>query len=466
MGFSFRKVLFLVVHIPDVKKNYNELFDYLSSHYEAVDGYNFYKELFPNNENVREMNKDFSQPNAIYLYQDEKDEDSERTFRRRIMLKDTWEEDYMEFVEGNPMTLCSGLTYRGRKNQLEKAQQMNALIFDLDSVSIKELNTLFKRFDENPEWIRTLPRPTYVSISGSGLHLYYFLEEPVDLFPNIKDQFRELKHMLTFRLWEYRETTKEENIQYQGINQGFRMIGSLNKKYNIPVVAFKTGKRVSVDYLNSYNYDKTKHVDVQKRFFTEHTLEESQIKFPEWYQKVIIEGNKERKNWTVNRALYDWWKKKIPEIKGGHRYYFLMVLVIYGVKCNIPKKEVEKDLYELYEIVKKVQHEHELSIEDVEAALDVYDPAYNNFPIDVIVEKTGIQIQKNKRNYRKQKEHLKGARAIQNVYDTEGKWRNSEGRPTKEKLVRQYIKENPNDNPTEIARKLGISRPTVYKYIK
>ena len=457
-------------HIPDVKKNYNELFEYLRGQYETVNGYEFYKDLFPNNENQGEMNTDFSQPNAIYLYQDEKDQDSERTFRRRIMLKDTWEEDYMEFVEGNPMTLCSGLTYRGRKNQLENAQQMNALIFDLDSVGIKELNTLFKRFDENPEWIRTLPRPTYVSISGSGLHLYYFLEEPVDLFPNIKDQFRELKHMLTFRLWEYRETTKEENIQYQGINQGFRMIGSLNKKYNLPVIAFKTGERVSVDYLNSYNHDKTKHVDVQKRFFTEHTLEESQIKFPEWYQKVIIEGNKERKNWTVNRALYDWWKKKIPEIKGGHRYYFLMVLVIYGVKCNIPKKEVEKDLYELYEIVKKVQHEHELSIEDVEAALDVYDPAYNNFPIDVIVEKTGIQIQKNKRNHRSQKAHLERARAVQEIDYPNAEWRNLEGRPkgtgTKEKLVKDFIKENSEASPTEIAIKLGISRSTVYKYLK
>ena len=45
-----------------------------------------------------------------------------------------------------------------------------------------------------------------------------------------------------------------------------------------------------------------------------------------------------------------------------------------------------------------------------------------------------------------------------------------EGRPkgsgTKEDLVKEYIKDNPNANPTEIARNLGISRPTVYKYLK
>jgi len=43
------------------------------------------------------------------------------------------------------------------------------------------------------------------------------------------------------------------------------------------------------------------------------------------------------------------------------------------------------------------------------------------------------------------------------------------GRPkgsgTKEDLVKEYIRKNPNDNPTEIARNLGISRPTVYKYL-
>ena len=32
-------------------------------------------------------------------------------------------------------------------------------------------------------------------------------------------------------------------------------------------------------------------------------------------------------------------------------------------------------------------------------------------------------------------------------------------------LVKEYIEKNPDDNPTEIARNLGISRTTVYKYL-
>ncbi len=71
------------------------------------------------------------------------------------MINDTWEQDFMDFVEENPMTLCSSLTYRGRANKLVQGQQLNALIFDLDSVGLQELNILFSRFDLTPEYPRT-----------------------------------------------------------------------------------------------------------------------------------------------------------------------------------------------------------------------------------------------------------------------------------------------------------------------
>ena len=76
-----------------------------------------------------------------------------------------------------------------------------------------------------------------------------------------------------------------------------------------------------------------------------------------------------------------------------------------------------------------------------------------------------IVLSENKKNYRKQEIHLKGARAIQEINDPEGNWRNQEGRPSKESLVREYLEENPDHSPTEIARNLGISRTTVYKYL-
>ena len=91
------------------------------------------------------------------------------------MLNDTWEDDYREFVEDNPMTLCSGIAYRGKINRLQYAQQMSALVFDLDSVGKDELRNLFSRIGKKPA-LRTLPQPTFIVMSGTGLHIYYVFE--------------------------------------------------------------------------------------------------------------------------------------------------------------------------------------------------------------------------------------------------------------------------------------------------
>ena len=162
-------------------ENYRGCYEYLSAQFEQVGGYDFYRELFPDNELYGVKYDDFSHPSAVYLYQGE----DERLHRRK-MYHDTWEQDYTEFVEQNPLTLCSGLVYRRNKNRLEHAQRMNALIFDLDGVGIGELRNLFLRFDGDPKRVRRLPMPTFLVLSGNGLHLYYVFKGPIDLYPNIK----------------------------------------------------------------------------------------------------------------------------------------------------------------------------------------------------------------------------------------------------------------------------------------
>lgn len=108
-------------------------------------------------------------------------------------------------------------------------------------------------------------------------------------------------------------------------------------------------------------------------------------------------------------------------------------------------------------------------MKDLYSALDVYDRGYYNFTINDIEKLTDIRIERNKRNYRKQETHLKIARGTKETLKELGEM-NPEGRPkgsgTKEELVKEYIEKNPDDNPTEIARALNISRPTVYKYLK
>ena len=89
--------------------DYTDVIDLLKSEYVEYSGFDFYNYIFPENENAGELHTDYSMPNAIYLYHDVRDEGTRRRMRRRVMLKDCWEADYKEYVENNPMTLCSGL---------------------------------------------------------------------------------------------------------------------------------------------------------------------------------------------------------------------------------------------------------------------------------------------------------------------------------------------------------------------
>lgn len=463
-----------------VTENYRQVCAYLEARYPEIDGYDFYRDIFPNNENAGELHEDFSHPNAIYLYKDEQDP-KRRALRRRIMLNDTWEEDYTEFVEENPMTLCSGLTYHSRANRLKDAQCMNALIFDLDGVGLNEIQSLFLRFGGDPNELRRLPMPTYLVASGSGLHIYYVFDKPIDLYPNIKLQLKSLKYDLTFRMWDYKGTTQVEEIQYQSINQSFRMVGSTNAKYGSVIRAFRTGERVTLEYLNGYAKEKNR-VNLKKPFRpSQMRLEEAKEKYPDWYQRTVVEGHREPKKWDIKGkqgyALYDWWLNHVNKIKGGHRYFFLMCMAIYACKCDVPKKKLREDMKKALAELERVEHhnpdgsEDHMHPEDIKSAMEAYDKAYYNFTINDIEHLTDVRIERNKRNGLKQNQHLYLARRRkEDMKAIELPMKAPEGRPkgsgTAQQRVAAYQAEHPEATVTEIARGLGISRTTVYKWVK
>ncbi len=437
----------------------------LSSQYEQINGYDFYRDVFPNNENKGEFNTDFSKPNAIFLYQDE----NTKQMKRRVMLNDSWEADYMDYIECNPMTLCSGLSYRGRANKLENAQQMNALIFDLDAVGANELDNILYLTTLSSDKIRAIPMPTYMVASGTGLHLYYVFDTPIDLFPNIKVQLKSLKYDLTYRFWNPTVTSKEKQIQYQSINQGFRMVGSINGKYGTEVIAYKTGKRWTLSDLNAYADSAENQVDINKPFRpTKITKDQAKEMYPEWYQRVVIDGNKSIKKWDIKSkqgyALYEWWRSHVRQVKGGHRYFYLMCMAIYACKCDVPFDKLKEDMRADFSIISQTRHSNPLTDDDMKSALEMYSREYYNFKIDDIEKLTDIRIERNKRNGRKQEQHLQLARGIRQLKESMGEVVSGGGRPDKAKIVQEWRKNNPNGKKIECERETGLSRHTVLKW--
>lgn len=463
--------------------NYHDVIEYLSCRYEELDGYDFYKELFPNCENVGAYHYDFSQPNAVYLYESDRDTGKKK---RRIMLVDSWEADFIEYVALNRGTLCGGLTYRGRMNRLKHAQQMNALVIDLDGVGFDEVRNLFLRFTVGRDNPFVCPLPTFLVASGDGLHIYYVFDQPIDLFPNIKLQMKALKYALTFKLWDYTVTSQYEKIQYQSINQGFRMVGSINDKYNTVLRAFRVGERITLEDLNSYVKEESR-VDITMRFRpSKMSRKQAKEQFPEWYQRVIVEGNKRQKKWNIagqkghnGDEIYNWWLNRVEEVKGGHRYFFMMCLVIYACKCDIPMKRLREDLEMVFQKLSRVNHKNALEQKDVDSALEAYSREYYNFKIEDIEKLTDLPIIRNARNGRKQKEHLqaeywqneKGRPEVNTCkhnreFALQFMRKNGEikGRPVKKQIIKEWRENHSDGKKSDCVRDTGLSKPTVYKW--
>jgi hypothetical protein len=45
-----------------------------------------------------------------------------------------------------------------------------------------------------------------------------------------------------------------------------------------------------------------------------------------------------------------------------------MCMVIYAVKCNIPKEEVEEDMYDKFDELSQIEHSNPLEEEDIKSA--------------------------------------------------------------------------------------------------
>lgn len=444
--------------------------------FKECDGQDFYDYIFPDNENSGEYANHYSKPNAVYLY---RPDPNAKKLKRRIMLKDAWENDYIEYVADNRMTLCSGLAYRGMNNKLENAQQMNALVFDIDGVGLAELHTILARMEVGVQVIRSIPVPTFIVLSGAGIHLYYVFDKPITLYPNIKLQLKALKNALTFRIWDYKGTSIYKDIQYQSINQGFRMVGSINDKYGNRVTAFEYGERVSLEYLNQY-VDEKSRVDITKPYRpTQMSREEAAEKFPEWYEKVIRKGDKRPKKWDIAGkvhgkdpyALYHWWLNQIDKATGGHRYFYMMNLAIYACKCDVPKKMLREDMKKVFEVLKAIPHKNAygevdpLEEDDILTAMEAYSKEYYGFKLEDHIKTSGIEIKRNDRNFQKQEWHLEDIRGKKARMKQRGQaFKAPEGRPPMKDTIAQWQQEHPEGTKAQCKKDTGISYPTIRKW--
>ena len=141
-----------------------------------------------------------------------------------------------------------------------------------------------------------------------------------------------------------------------------------------------------------------------------------------------------------------------------------MCLAIYGVKSGVSEEQVKKDALELLPFLNNLSETEPFTKNDINSALDCFDERYITFPIKDISKLSGIAIEKNKRNGRKQKEHIKLMNFVRDEINCNKDWRNKDGRPTAEQTVKEWQENNPKGTKAECIRQTGLSKPTVYKW--
>ena len=377
----------------------------------------------------------------------------------RVFLDDTFEETLKEMQEAD-FAIMNGLTYFGRKNLQEHASKMYAMIFDLDGVTEETLQAFLSgAFAKDYD---IYPLPNYIILSGHGLHLYYVFEEPIPLYPNIKIQLKAFKYALTDKMWNM-YTSKQDKKQFQGINQGFRPIGGKTKIDGVRVRAFRLNTHpCGLSDLGKYIPEESR-VDESKLWKeSKMTLAEAKKAYPQWYQDKVI-NKQERSYWKIKPDLYEWWKRQMMQASYGHRYFNIMCLAIYGAKCDISYEKVKADALEFIPFMNLIAPNHPFTKDDVMSALECYDRKYCTFPLDDIEKLSGIQIERNRRNGRTQESHLKRARALLEVANSEA-GKALQGRKPKAEAVREWREAHPNGKKIECHRETGLSRPTIDRW--
>ena len=376
-------------------------------------------------------------------------------------------DEALEQAESRNDVLLGGSTYFKEFVSKQTAKDVHAFIIDMDNVwSGVLLRALQDDWNTEKE---TLPKPTYIVNSGTGLHLYFLLDEPIPHYQCNAEGIDSL-----YRALAVQQTTKRIYLQkqVQWFGQDFRMAGSLNK-YGWRNEVFKVGEKWDIDELG-------KAVGLKDVHF---------VRYGENRTKPVSERQRtknrpKRKGWRCNRGFYDYTLERCRnETKEGTRYMSMCALTVIAWKCNVPIAEVERDLLGLLpkyndgavRQIKEQEVQHALLMYNERAMLTQrerlqdwigwkYQPKTNRH--------YGRQVFKRKKSEEARERGLSNTNlevrgwTVRDAMYPNGEWRNKDGRPIAQQTVQSWRETHPAGRKADCIRETGISKPTVLKWWK
>ena len=411
-----------------IQEQYEEKNMVLSQFGEQVNAHSLYEDIF----------EDLDREMPVVIIDDNLD-------GKRILSMSI--NDALEMGSCRNDVLLGGCTYFHNWISKKSAKDIYTFIIDYDNAYS---GTLLKALQD--DWKsangEVFAKPTYIVNSGTGLHLYFVLKNPLPCYrrslQSIDKIYRELAIQQSRRVYAQR--------QVQWFGQDFRIAGGKNK-YNWENTIFKIGDKWDVfDLAEVLN---VKDIEIMAK---------REIK-PKTVKKKHVKRNYNN-GWKTNPAFYNYALEQCHEkTREGNRYTSMCALSVIAWKCGVPEEKLENDLLNLLPDYNKGATRI-IKEKEVYSAMKMYNEKAMETPRGSLENWQGWEYKPPKRNGRKQSDHLLRARTVQKLDYPDGEWRNKEGRPKKEELIREYILKNPNKSVMQIASDLGVSRPTVYKYKK
>ena len=168
-------------NLEQMRALYREKNEHLEKFLEPVTPFEFYREIFPVGSFERKGHYEDEKGNGIVIA-------VPKAAGIALEVKDggkakhytiTDELSELSEVFDTDFTIMSPLSYFGRRRCGKNARYLYALVFDLDGVGMPQLRDTLHQMNKD-----ILPQATFVVNSGTGLHLYYVLEEPIPMYPH------------------------------------------------------------------------------------------------------------------------------------------------------------------------------------------------------------------------------------------------------------------------------------------
>ncbi len=475
------------------------------------DADSFYRSLFPEGSLQKRGDDSDGKPNLIVLEDTGKEIDQGTDAKgnklvKRVMHRYTVHDDLDELehlrdvsISQNTFMFLAPVSYYGKSRNSRNARFLHAIMIDLDYVGTRQLANLLRQMERG-----VIPYANYLISSGTGLHVVYKLDRPVPLMTRYVAGLQVLKRELTDRVWNANTSDSDpDKKQSQGIFQGFRMVGTATKlngdignpKYKQPyaVECFSHDETppATIPYLLSFIPKLRDKEDMEgldalsaltKEVRKTTPIAEAKEKWPEWYEKHVV-NDEPLGGWLYGRAAYDRVLSVIREhVSVSHRYWCIFYLAVMANKCGVPQDELEDDAYGLLERFDalSVEPDNRFTANDVAAALEAYEGGLasgraRRYTQDFCERKAAVEYGEkmghgsNPPEKRLPKDlSLKKARYERDLkQEMKGTtWWNKDGAPKKAMQVWQSATENPGLSVAALARKAGVSRPTVYKWLK